>query len=316
MGKQAGLRKGIFLGILSAMAFGTIGTFVNLLGSYGMSNDALTVVLPVVLTIYFGSIIYLRDKRAFKIPKKMLLFMIILGFVGFDGQNYCMIQAYSKLPFGLVATIMFTNVFLVMIGSRIVFGNKITALKMSAGIVCAFGVAMVLDLYTVMQTGGFSFDISSFFWVLGGLVTIAGTYVGSKYAMETGIDGLVVFFYMNLFAVLVWWTAIYSPRQMVQEISQVVATGGLFIFAGYVLITCMICFHLWAAAIEAVDPSWVGISYSFDPIMEILLGFMIFDQTMNGLQVFGLLLILAAVCFVTYLDGQEGSAIDKAPANS
>jgi len=307
MEKQNSLRKGIFLGVLSAITFGTIGTFVNLLGDYGMSTDALTVILPFVLTIYFGIVIYLRNKQAFKIPKKMLFFLIVLGFVGFDGQNYCMNQAYIKLPFGLVAAIMFTNVFLVMIGSRIVFGNKITTLKIGAGVVCAVGVAMVLDLYTVIQTGGFSFDASSLLWVLGGLVTIAGTYVGSKYAMEKEIDGLVVFFYMNLFAVLVWWAAVYSPIQMTQDIVNVIAAGGLPTFLAYVIITCVICFHLWAAAIEAVDPSWVGISYSFDPIVEILLGFIIFNQTMNGLQISGVILIFAAVCFVTYLDGKEAT---------
>lgn len=304
MENKNNIRSGLILGILSAVAFGTYGTFVNLLGNYQMSGYSLTVILPFVLTIYFGIVVFVKDRASFKIPWKMVLFMAVLGFVGYDGQNYCLINAYGELPFGLVSAIMFCNTFLVMIGSRIVFGNKITRLKVGAGIVCTIGVALVLDVFTVVQAGGFAFNASSLLWVLGGFVTVAGSYVAMKYAMEKGISGLVVFFYMNLFGVLVWWITVYSPVQMVGEIVHAVSAGGLLPLLGYVIITCIISFHLWATSIEKVDPTWVAIAYAMDPVTEIVLGFVIFSQVMNIVQILGVLLIIAAVSFVSYLDGK------------
>jgi drug/metabolite transporter (DMT)-like permease len=312
MENKNNLQKGILTGMVSAIAFGTYGTFVNLLGEYGMTGDSLTVILSFVLTIYFGIVVYMKNKEAFKVEKNMLLFLAVLGFVGFDGQNYCIIQSYSKLPFGIVAAILFTVSFLVMIGSRIVFGNKITTTKISAGIVCTIGVFLVLDLFTVIQTGGFSFDPGSLSWVAGALITVGGSYVAMKYAMEKGIDGLVVFFYQNLFATLGWWVLMFSPVQMMGEITTAISAGGTLCLLGYVLITCMISFHLWATAIEMIDPSWVAIAYALDPAVEILLGFIIFSQTMNLIQCLGFVIIIAAVCYVSYLEGKEGPPTNTA----
>lgn len=306
MENKKNLQKGILVGMVSAMAFGTYGTFVNLLGERGMTGDSLTVILSFVLTIYFGLVVYMKNKAAFKVPKKMLLFLAVLGFVGFDGQNYCIIQSYSKLPFGIVAAILFTVSFLVMIGSRIVFGNKITATKMGAGIVCTIGVCLVLDLITVIQTGDFSFDTGSLLWVGGALLTVGGSYVAMKYAMEQGIDGMVVFFYQNFFATLGWWLLMFSPMQMLGEINMALSSGGGVYLLGYVLITCMVSFHLWATAIEMIDPAWVAIAYALDPAVEILLGFVVFGQIMNMVQCIGFVIIIAAVCYVSYLEGKEG----------
>lgn len=305
MENKDGLKKGLTTGMLSAAAFGTYGTFAVLLADFGMTGDSLTVILPFILTIYFGLVVWLKNKAAFKISLKMMVILMALGFIGFDGQNYCLIQAYSQLPFGLVSSIAFTNSFLVMLGSRLMFGNKITKAKVGAGLVCTLGVILVLDLVTVIQSGAFSFEPSSLLWVLGALVTIAGSYLTMKYVMENGVDGMAVFFYMNLFAVLVWWAAIFSPMQMMNEIVSAVSAGGLWYLLCFIVITCIISFHLWAKAIEMVDPTWVAIAYSIDPVMATALGFIVFGQTMNILQGLGIVIILGAVCFTSYLEGNE-----------
>lgn len=298
-------RTGIFIGSLSGMCFATYGTFVNFLKEYGLSPETLTVILPLVLTFYFGISLYIKNKQAFKVPPKMILFLIALGVIAFDGQNYSMAQAYSRLPFGLVASVVFANLILNMIGSWILFGNKLTKTKITVGMICIIGVVLVVDLIPVIMGDDFSFNPEDLLWVFSGMFLIAYSYLGMKYAMEAGIDGKAVFFYMCLFATIGWWTCMVSPAQMINEIFTTISNGGLITFILYILIFCILCFHLWQIAIEKSDPSWVGVGYSFDPIFEIIFGFLIFNQVMNGLQLLGIVLILCTVSYITIQDAKQ-----------
>lgn len=316
---SSNMRSGLIIGMISAIAFSTLGTFTVILNGYGMSSDAMTCLLPLALTAYFGISTYIHDKTAFKVSKKMIIILILLGFLGFDGQNYCLIQAYSwpNMPFGLVSAIAFTNAFLVMVGVRILFGNKFTKQKIIAGIACTIGVILVLDLIAVAATGGFTaFNPKGLLWVLGAWVTIAASYVAMKYCMENGVHYLATFFYMNLFATIVWFIFMFSPVQLASEVLTAIDNGGLLALLGFVFITCILSFHLWAVAISKIDPSWVAIAYSLNPVVETLFGMLIFAQIMNCLQLLGIVIIILAVGFVSYLEGKEDKAATETTANN
>jgi O-acetylserine/cysteine efflux transporter len=310
---ERNIRNGLIVGILSALAFGTLGSLVNVLGNFKMNPYTLTVLVPIVLAIYFGIYLWVKDKSAFKVSWQMLVLMAIVGFIGLDGQNFCIIKAYDVLPFGVVSALLFTNTFLTMVGSRFLFGNKITWLKGGAGLVCLVGVCLVLDFITLCATGKFSFQQPiALLWCLGAIITIAATYVAFKYIMEVGkVDYLSMMFWVDLFAVILFWITVESPGAMLGDCVSVVNTGGLLPLLGYILIPTILSFHLWALSIKMVDPTWTAIAYAFDPVTETVCGLIFFGQMMKGVQYLGILIVIAAVCFVSYQDWKEGQLKQK-----
>ncbi|WP_158309001.1 EamA family transporter [Desulfosporosinus orientis] len=61
--------------------------------------------------------------------------------------NISFVKAVSYFPVGIVSTLIFCNVFVIMIISRIVFKSPITLRKVGAAIFAILGVCLVLDVF-------------------------------------------------------------------------------------------------------------------------------------------------------------------------
>jgi drug/metabolite transporter (DMT)-like permease len=197
----------------------------------------------------------------------------------------------------------FCNIFVLMIVSRVVFKNRITPRKIVAGLVAVIGVSLVLNVLSQ----GFAINLTGLFWILLTMLSWATMVTLDKYLLESGIDSIAMLMYAALFAVL-FLSLLSPPWLLIGSIATIsVRTGGLALLAvfGYALIPQVASYFFYVSGLKLSEISYLQVAYSLDPVTAVILGLLIFRQTLQTVQILGVLLILAVVCYVQLNERQE-----------
>jgi len=183
-----------------------------------------------------------------------------------------------------------------MILSRIVFKSKITLKKIGAAITAILGVCLVLDVFSQ----GFQYDSNGLVWIALTILSWSTMMTLEKYLLEQGVDGNAILMYVALFAVLILSIST-PPLALVRNIIQISSqTNGyaLLVLLGFGLIPQIGCYAFYIKGLNYIEPSYMQIMYSLDPVVASFLGFLVFNQTMNLSNILGILLILGVVIYV------------------
>jgi len=313
MAKQAGSSRstlGFSLAFISAVSYGTMGTFIKFLTDFGF--DQMTVAaLSVSLVVAFLFIKMLVSSRQnFKADWKGLLMMLFMGVVLLNLTNIGMANAVQTVPIAIISIMMFCNVFIVIVLSRILFKYKITNVKVITTILALFGLSFVLDVY---HAGISTIGAGGLMWTLLVMVVTALAYTGNKYILEKGYNWETNLFYQNLFgAVFLWFTL--PPWTLAGQVGTVVqSSGGMVWLAvlGFAAIPNILSFITYMKGMELIEPTFVGLMYTLDPVTSSILGMVIFGQMLTGLQIMGVIIVLAAIAWLNIKERQEERAKDQ-----
>lgn len=310
MSKQSLGNKGIglILAVFSAIFWGSNGTFCTLLSNLGLSSSSIAILAPLFNLVFFSSLLLFTNKSGFKIKRKFLI-LFFLGGLSSAITNLSFVKAVSYFPVGIVSTLIFCNVFVIMIFARIVLKHKITVKKVGAAIVAIFGVFLVLDVFSQ----GFQYNFNGLIWILLTIVGWSFMMILEKYLLEQGVNDKAILMYMALFAVL-FLSISTSPLSLLANIIQISnqQTNGpaLLILLGYALIPQIGCYYLYIKGLNYIEPSYMQIMYSLDPVVASILGFIVFNQTMKPVNILGIGLIIGVVIFIQISENREKIKLD------
>lgn len=294
---------GFLFAIISAIFWGTNGTFCSILGQFGLSSVNIAILAPMFNFLFFFLIVLITNRNSFKINLKYLVLLVIDGFFS-ASVNYSYVKSVSYFPVGIVSTLVFCNIFTIMILSRIVFGYKFTARKVLSGVVALFGVGMVLNIFSQ----GFNINGYGVLWILSTIISWSLMITIEKYLIDQGNDGNVILMYMGLFAVL-FLAFLSPPWSLMTNIKQVVSIGGnnvLFAIFGYGIIPQIGCYIFYFKALKNLEPCFIQLAFSLDPVTASILGYTIFSQKMSPIQIMGIFVILFTVIYIQVLENKEG----------
>ncbi|WP_407311925.1 DMT family transporter [Desulfosporosinus sp. SB140] len=286
---------GFILAIFSALLWGTNGTFCAILSELGLSTINIAELAPMFIFVFNFLVLVLTNRSAFKVEKKYLLLLMIDGIFS-SGVNFSFVKSVTYFPVGIVSTLVYCNVFTIMILSRVAFKNKITLQKVIASIVAVIGVGLVLDIFSA----GFSLNYFGLLWIILTISMWSMMVTIEKYLLDHSIDGNAVLMYMGLFAVI-GLSFISPPWTLVQSIVKISdQTAGMALLAvfSYGMLPQIGCYYFYIKSLQFIEPSYIQVAYSLDPVTAVILGYFIFNQSMNLTQILGILLILTVVGYV------------------
>lgn len=294
--------------IISAVTWGTYGTFYSILLEYGVTDLTLVALAPFALVVYFGIRVLFKPRVLKEIPLKYYIGMIVQGFFIVNGMNYCYSQAYANgMAVGIVSVVAFLNVLVIMIESYFLMGYKFTKAKVLSMILSLVGVALVLDIFA---GGNGVFTVSGLIWTA--LIPIFyGTNVTmNSFFIVKECDSDAILFITQLAAFVFMIAFEVHPGEMFANIGAVVGAnaGVLPALIGFCAIPMAICYAFMQESLKRIEPSIMQIVFALDPVTSILLGLVIFSQSVLIIQIIGIILILAAVSYVNYAEGQEAKA--------
>jgi drug/metabolite transporter (DMT)-like permease len=235
--------------------------------------------LPAVLLLGYG-----RD-----LPKTFNPWVLLRSFSE-TGAILCFILALAQMPIADLTALVQITPFLVLMGSWLLWGEKIGSLRL---VLIAVGIAGAIMVAQPGQAAASPFAIFGFLTAVGA----AGRDLATR-KVPTGTPALVVTFSTLLIVMLTALACMLAFEAPVPPTARhigLMAVAGIFLMGGHLFI--FLAFRL--APARTVAPFlyafmlWAGIS-----------GLVVFDQVPNALALSGMALILLAGLGVIMLEGR------------
>lgn len=280
---------GILLIAISAASFGTLAIFGRILYTDGL--DTFT-----MLFLRFGFaasiMIFFLLLRKEPLPRgNVLLQLIGMGAIGYAGQSFAFLSAIKYASAGLVALLLYLYPMFVFILSVIILHEKVTWIKIVALILALVGTALTVD-----PAGGQWLGI--LLAILSALIYSVYIIVGTNVMKHVSAvqSSLVIFASAGLvYGILMGINGPHFP---------VTNTGWLGI-AGIVLIATVIPVATFLAGLERVGPTNAAMLSTIEPVVTVLLAWLMFGERLQTITVLGGALILVAVVLLTRSEVQE-----------
>lgn len=293
-------KKFVFLlAVASGACWGTYGVFSKMLSDFGIESETISMIVPLFYGIFFFVCLCLDDIRKIRIPWKLVPFLLMFGF-GSSVFNFATVKGYSYLPIGMVSTIIYCNLFLLMIFSRILFKTPITWQKGVAALAAVLGISMLLNVFSTDMM----FDWVGIGWALLAMFAWAFAVTWEKYLLVKGCDGNAVMFFNGVIAVGCL-CLLHSPVKVAVNLAESIAANGLAILPPlicFAFITSILSYYFYITGLKYLETSYVQMGFVMDPLTSSVLGFCVLDQSLQPIQIAGIALILFVIIWVQWLE--------------
>jgi drug/metabolite transporter (DMT)-like permease len=299
--ERRGAGVGLGLGLLSAAAFGTSGTFGTSLIDSGWSPAAavLARVSVAALVLTGPALVALRGRWA--LLRRRAWQTIAFGLVGVAACQVCYFNAIARMPVGIALLLEYLGVVLIVLWLWARNGQRPAPLTVAGGIAALGGLALMLNLVSGAGAGGVNFV--GVVWGLLAAVSLAVYYVLS--ASVTGqtlppvvmtwggmIVGAAVLGGLGLVRALPLSFSAADVLLLGHRVSWLVSVLGLSVLAAaFAYVTGVGA----ARRLGAKLGSFVGMA---EILFAVLFAWVLLHQMPTGMQFIGGALILAGVVLV------------------
>ncbi len=281
------MRRGYLLVFLAASMWGTLGIFATYIYRYGV--DSFTMVFWRVLfaLIILGSyiVLFLRENP---FTRRRLWFYAIYGLVGVFAFYTLYFYTVKISSVGFAVLLVYTAPAFSAILGRLIFGEPLTREK---------AVALLLVLTGVMLVAG-NVDFH-----VGYLAILTGISTGFTYA----VYGVLAKFGVRnerpervLFMTLFFGMLFLAPFSKFS-----VPTGAIPYLLGLAFFPTFLGYVLYNHALKEVEVSRASIIATVEPVVAIILAFLLFGEKLTPLQLLGGALIIGASILVHAKGGEE-----------
>lgn len=274
---------GILLIAISAASFGTLAIFGRLLYAEGLDTFTLLFLRFSFAASIMALILILR-KEPFP-HGKILLPLIGMGAIGYAGQAFAYLSAIKYASAGLVALLLYLYPMFVFMLSVVVLHEKATWVKIAAIILALIGTALTVDPAGGQLIGIFLAILSALIY---SVYIIVGTNVMKKVSAVQ--SSLIIFASAAVvYGILMGINGAHFPATRM----------GWWGTAGIVLIATVIPVATFLAGLERIGPTNASLLSTLEPVVTVLLAWMIFGERMKPITALGGVLILIAVILLT-----------------
>jgi drug/metabolite transporter (DMT)-like permease len=275
---------GIIFALLSSAAFGFMPIFAKLMYSNGI-NTLTIISFRFLLAAFILLIYFLVTSTSFKVNKHQLLILTLVGVLGYTSTGLTLFYSYNYLSVGLATTMHFIYPAAVIILNYLVYKEPFNKYKLAALIISLAGVYILVGI----KARGINFA-GSMLAILSGF-TYAGCVIGMNNKEVKKIDTLVTVFYFSLTAGLTLFLFTLVANNLYFPIN----AYNLSSIIGIALISTIVSIGLFVKALKIIGAASTSILGTFEPIVSIIMGIILFNESITITLVTGTTLILSSV---------------------
>ena len=186
-GKHAAGGAGLTLGLVSAAAFGTSGTFAAALIGAGWSPGAAVLARMAVAALILTVPAVLRLRGQWALLRRSAGRVAAYGLFAVAAAQWCYFNAVARIPVGVAILLEYLGVVLVVGWLWLRHGQRPRRLTIIGGVAALAGLVMVLNL-----AGSAGINPAGVFWALGGAVGLATFFVLSAGDEQEPLPPLVM----------------------------------------------------------------------------------------------------------------------------
>jgi len=279
---------GTILIMTAGIFWGSMGIFVRKLTAEGFGPIQIVCIRLTLAAIFFGLILFIKERSGFKIFLKDIFLFLGLGIGSILFFTVCYFTAINLMSLSTAAILLYTSPVWIMLMSVLFLHEKMNVKKFIALIFALLGCILVSGISGEKITAiGLLVGLGS--GIGYGLYSILGSVALKKYSPYT------VTTYTFLVAAIGSWM-ISNPKDMIIKFSSSEHLLWLIVFCVLTaIITAVIPFLAYTVGLESVEAGRAGILATIEPMVATLFGVVIFSESLTFFSALGILLILTAV---------------------
>jgi len=281
-GISATLGRAVFTGRLISGAPSAVSAIDPLILTQSRTTISLLALAPLLLL--------LRGRRSFAMPGADIGRCLLVGILGVACSNYFYYVAIQKTTVATAIILQYTApiwVLLYMVARRLQRASFQRVAAVALGVV---GSALAIGL-----AGGAQIKINALGVGAALLAALGFSFynIGGRELLQK-YDRWPVFLYTLLGSVLVW-NIVNPPWKIVQAHYSAEQWWFLLLFA---VLSILIPYSLYFAGLQYLDPTRAIVTSCLEPVFSILIAAIFLSELLTGLQVAGVVIVLAATVLV------------------
>jgi drug/metabolite transporter (DMT)-like permease len=292
------MTKGRLLALGGGVCFGTVGTFSKLFYDHGGRPFELLVLRMVAATLVFAAIVGAL-RRPWP-PRRVVYIALALG-VFQGGLNIALLVGFQKAPVALVVLLLYVYPLLTTTGDSVFFGQRLGPRRLVVVAVGLAGVALTVGTPSSAPAIG----------IVLGLAAAIGTasyILGSRHAMSRGIDP-IPFLLLSYLAPTAAFLVAASIRGFDEPSGTAYGYAALLVVVSTVLASVF-----FYAAVRSIGAGTASLLCSVDPLVSVVLAYIVLDESLSAGQLAGGALILTSVVALTLPQRRRGEAASSPPS--
>jgi drug/metabolite transporter (DMT)-like permease len=279
--------RGALLCLLSASCFATLGIFGKLAGEAGANVSSLLLARFGLAALAFWLLLRVTGGLAAlrRLPRRVVLTGLGLGAAGYSLQSTLFFAAIDRLDVSLVALLLYTYPAFVTLAA-LALGRAQPSLRIAVALVVAsVGLALVL-----LAAGTGAFDVTGALLALGASVTYT-TYILISDRIIGAVDPSAL-----STLVLTGATASFAVAGLATGSLDFTLSADAWLWLVLIaLVSTVVAVSAFFAGLRRVGPSEAAILSTFEPVVTVVLAFVVLGERMTGPQLLGGALVLGAV---------------------
>lgn len=278
--------------ILGASFWGLTGLFVESLYAQGFTAWEIVAIRLTSASVILFILMILFSRRHLYIRLKHIPHFIGLGVVSIVIFNWCYFTVMNQTSLSIAVVLLYTSPVFVAVLSKVFFKEPITQNKVISLIFTLVGCALAIRLIPLGNTSIplisiFLGLLSAFFCAL---YSIIGKSVSAHYSFLT-----ITAYSLFTGSIFIFPTSgLWNKGEAFQS-----ADVWINIF-GIVIISTILAYTFYTFGLAHIESSKAAILGAMEPIVAVLVGVLIFGDSLSLLQIAGIALVIASAFLTVF----------------
>ena len=250
------------------------------------------------LIILFLLLVSTQGWQRIKLPWRDLAYCFLLGTLGVAVSNYFYYVAIQRINVATAIIVQYIApvwVLLYVVARR---QQKLTLQKVAAVALAITGIALVIDILGARSITGFQLDAYGLVAALLASFSFAFYNVGGHRILARHDRWRVLVW--TLAAASIFWLIVNPPWKII--VAHYAPAQWLFLFL-FSMISVLGAFSLYFLGLQYLEPTRAIIVSCLEPVFSIVLAALLLGEVLRPIQIFGIVLVLAAIVIVQRPDG-------------
>ncbi len=276
--------QGIIYAMLASAAFGFMPIFAKTASNNG-SNTLTILSLRFSLAFIMLLVYFLFKKIDFRVNKKQLIILLLIGGFGYTSTGLTLFFSYNYIPVGAATTMHFLYPAVVMIFNYFLYKEKITGHKIIALFLSLAGI------YVLVGSKSTGLNISGSILAILSAFAFTSCVMGMNHPEVKKVSNIVSVFYFSLSAgvIFILSTLVTGSFNLPLNLPTVSSIIGIS------LISTIVSIALFMKALKIIGPTSTSILGTFEPIVSIIMGIILFGEKLTPIMAAGTVLVLLSV---------------------
>ena len=281
--------RGVIYALISSITFGLLPFFSIPVKAQGMSSETLMFYRFLISVIIYGIYLFFFRKANFKLSKKNIRDIILIGGMGYGLTGLTLVSSYDYIPSGIGTTIGFQFPVMISIFMWLFYKEKLQRsiyISLALSLLGVFLLSYSPNHGLVSGYGIFLLTITNLMYSM--------YIIGVNKSSMKDIDSSVLTFYVITISMILCLSFSIIRGTLISIPSLMAARNILFMS----IFSTIIANLTLILAIKAIGSTITALLSPLEPVTAIIIGVIVFNENINIQIITGVIIIILAVILI------------------